>query len=65
MNVSITSGGPIVQRNVKGTNTTVDVGLCGVTGVLVVSINSLGSSKPTVWTVLDISPPGSQTTESM
>ena len=65
VNVSITSGGPIVQRNVKGTNITVDVGLCAVTGVSVVSINSLGSSKPAVWTVLDISPPGSQTTESM
>ena len=57
MNVSITSGDPIVQRNVKGTNITVDVGLCGVTGISVVSINSLGSSKPAVWTVLDISQP--------
>ena len=59
------SGDPIVQRNVTGTNTTVDVELGAVTGVSVVSTTSLESSKPAVWTALDISPPGSQTTGSM
>ena len=65
VNVSTTSGSPIVQRNVTGTNTTVDVELGAVTGVSVVSTTSLESSKPAVWTALDISPPGSQTTGSM
>ena len=63
VNVSITSGGPIVQRNVTETNITVEVGLCAVTGVSVVSTTSFGSSKPAMWTVL--AAPGSQTTESM
>ena len=65
VNVSISSGGPIVQRNVTGMNTTVAVKLGAVTGVSVVSTTSFSPSKPAVWTVLAEAPPGSQTTESM
>ena len=56
VNMSTTSGGPIVQRNVKGTNTTVDVELGAVTGVSVVVVSTIGNSEPGVWT------PGTTTT---
>ena len=48
--VSTSTGGGIV-RNVTSTNTTVNVCSCAVTAVSVVAVNSIGSSKPGVWTV--------------
>ena len=56
VNVSTTSGGPIVQRNVTGKNTAVGVELGAVTGVSVVVVSAIGDSKPGVWT------PGTTTT---
>ena len=50
VNVSTTSGGPIVQRNVTGTNTTVGVELDAVTEVSVVVVSAIGNSEPGVWT---------------
>ena len=58
VNVSTTSDGPIVQRNVTRTNTTVDVELNAVTGVSVVAVSTIGNSEPGVWT------PGTTTTTS-
>ena len=48
--ISTSTGGVIVQ-NVTSTNTTVTVCSCAVTAVSVVAVNSIGSSKPGVWTV--------------
>ena len=50
VNVSTTSGSPIVQWNVKETNTTVDVELGAVTEVSIVVVSAIGNSKPGVWT---------------
>jgi hypothetical protein len=46
-----TSTGGVIVRNVTSTNTTVTVCSCAVTAVSVVAVNSIGSSKPGVWTV--------------
>ena len=50
VNVLTSSRGPIEQRNVKETNTTVDVELGAVTEVSVVVVSAIGNSKPGVWT---------------
>ena len=46
-----TSTGDVIVQNVTSTNTTINVCSCAVTAVSVVAVNSIGSSKPGVWTV--------------